>query len=1115
VHYLHVTRPLELDDLYSIRTPADPQLSPDGKTLAFTLTWADREADADRSSIWALAVEGGEPTQLTRGDNDGQPRWAPDGSALAFVSAREDDPPQIWLLPAGGGEARRLTDEPLGASDPTWSPDASTIAFTAVVDIDHAPGRDPEDAAAEPIVISKLGYKADGMGRLRGLRQHVFTIGLDGDKSLQITNGDYFASGPVWSPDGREIAFSASTADDADLTFASAVHVVSSAGGEPRRVTPKNGVFAAVDWSPDGRTLLLAGAERVAVGHTALLSVAAEGGAPRRLMPSFDRNVMAGAPGYPGATPRFVDDGRAILFCARERGRVHVLQVPAEGGDPQTVVAGDRIVGGLSEAAGRIVFVAATVDSPGEAFVVSGGVEKQVTNLFRESLPDVGLLVSEQRSFVAPDGTGFEGWILKGAANGPGPLLLDIHGGPHNAWGPTFDPVHLYHQTLAAQGWTILYVNSRGSDGYGEAFWSALVAEGWGRADEQDFLAAVDAVVDEGLADPDRIALTGYSYGGEMTCWLSARSDRFAAAVAGGCVSNMVSMSGTSDFGWAIRAIELGRPSYDDASLVELSPLTHVSSVTAPTLILHGAADDRCPAGQAEEWFTALRSRGVPVSLVLYPDASHLFILSGRPSHRIDYCKRVEAWVTKYAGERTEAITPRSPATALRGFRSRFERARERHRVPGASIAILDRGDVTEVAAGILNVATGARARPDSVFQIGSITKPYTATLVMRLVDEGLLDLDSPIVATLPEFRVADDAVTKTVTMRHLLSHTSGIQGDHFPDTGRGDDCLEKFVVTCADLGQNHPLGATMSYCNTGYVVAGRVIERLTGTSWDEALRERLLQPLGTERTVTLPEEVVRFDTAFGHVVEPGRSARLAPAWMLPRSCGPAGLICSTASEVLAFARLHLSEERAANGAQVLSPGSMKAMQQEQVAIPDPYTLGSHWGLGWILFDWSGRRLLGHDGNTIGQSAFLRIDPEAGIAVALLTNGGNARDLFRDVYGEIFGSLVGVDLPRQPEPLDHPPPFDADRYVGTYERVASRIEIVERDGGLVATSTVTGPLAKLVPKTTKTSELRYAGDELFVTRDEGQENWTPVVFFDLPDGTRCIHMGARATPRIS
>src|SRR5947207_11473434 len=278
----------------------------------------------------------------------------------------------------------------------------------------------------------------------------------------------------------------------------------------------------------------------------------------------------------------------------------------------------------------------------------------------------------------------------------------------------------------------------------------------------------------------------------------------------------------------------------------------------------------------------------------------------------------------------------------------------------------------------------------------------------MQLVDEGLLDLDAPIVEVLKEFRVADPDVTDRVTMRHLLAHTSGIDGDHFVDTGRGDDCLEKYAATCAELQQTHPLGATMSYCNAGYVVAGRVIEKVTGKVWDAAMKERLFDPLGLSRTVTLPEEVLRFRSAFGHVVEPNEPPKLAPAWHLPRSTGPAGVISSTAGELLAFTRMHLEEGRAADGKQLLSPASVRTMQEPQVEVPDPYTLGSHWGAGWILFDWDGRRLIGHDGNTIGQSAFLRIVPDRGLAIALLTNGGNAHELYEELYAELLSDLAGI-----------------------------------------------------------------------------------------------------------
>jgi dipeptidyl aminopeptidase/acylaminoacyl peptidase len=234
------------------------------------------------------------------------------------------------------------------------------------------------------------------------------------------------------------------------------------------------------------------------------------------------------------------------------------------------------------------------------------------------------------------------------AANGPHPLLLDIHGGPHNAWNGAFDGVHLYHEILCAQGWDILRLNPRGSDGYGEDFFTAVVGE-WGEIDEQDFLCAIDALVADGSVDPARIAVCGYSYGGHMTNWLTAKTNRFAAAISGGGICNYASFYGNSDLGYWVGAFEVGAELHEARErFAELSPLTYVEGVTAPTLILHGENDQRCPVGQAEEWFMGLRRRGVEVELVRYPGASHLFILSGRPSHRFDYNRRVIDWLARW-----------------------------------------------------------------------------------------------------------------------------------------------------------------------------------------------------------------------------------------------------------------------------------------------------------------------------------------------------------------------------------------------------------------------------------------------------------------------------------
>jgi CubicO group peptidase (beta-lactamase class C family) len=281
----------------------------------------------------------------------------------------------------------------------------------------------------------------------------------------------------------------------------------------------------------------------------------------------------------------------------------------------------------------------------------------------------------------------------------------------------------------------------------------------------------------------------------------------------------------------------------------------------------------------------------------------------------------------------------------------------ERHGVPGAAVGILHGDTVTEAAYGVLNRATGVAATTDSLFQIGSITKVWTATVVMRLVDDGLLDLDAPLVDVLPELLLRDADVTRKLTMRHLLTHTSGIDGDIFTDTGRGDDCLKKYVALLGDAALTHPLGATWSYSNSGYSLAGRVIEKLTGDTWDAALRELLFQPLGLTHTVTLPEEALLFRTAVGHL--PGADGKPEPAsqWGIPRSAGPAGGVTATVADVLRFARMHLNGGRSADGAAVLSAASTTAMAAHQVELPDKHTVGDSWGLGWERMGWDGHRV--------------------------------------------------------------------------------------------------------------------------------------------------------------
>ncbi|HEX6347355.1 serine hydrolase domain-containing protein [Umezawaea sp.] len=434
--------------------------------------------------------------------------------------------------------------------------------------------------------------------------------------------------------------------------------------------------------------------------------------------------------------------------------------------------------------------------------------------------------------------------------------------------------------------------------------------------------------------------------------------------------------------------------------------------------------------------------------------------------------------------------------------------ARE-HGVPGAVLAVLADGEVHEFATGVLHRGTGVATTVDSLFQIGSISKVYTATLVLQLVEEGRLDLDAAVVSVLPEFAVADAEATKSVTVRQLLNHTSGIDGDFFHDTGRGDDCVARYVEACAGLRQNHAPGATMSYCNSGFTILGRVVEVVTGQVWDTALRERVVEPLGLAHTVTLPEEVLRFRAAMGHTGEPGTEPVPAPVWSLPRSIGPAGGIVASAADVVRFARPHLDGGLAPDGTRLLTAGSVAAMTTPEVEVPNPWRGPSHWGLGWELFDRPGGPVFGHSGATIGQYAHLDVVPGAGVAVALLTNGGEAGLLHGALVGELLADLGGVGVARFAPP-SAPPEVDLTRHLGTYRSEGLDFELTDRDGVLRMRYRWLGETADLLPS--RDLDFVPVTDTLFAGRAHEHEEWLPLVFYPVGD-TAYLHFFLRAVPK--
>ncbi|QFZ21519.1 serine hydrolase [Saccharothrix syringae] len=1014
-----MTRRLRIDDLTPSAVPERPALSPDGAHVAYVLRTVDTEADRDVRRLWRVPTRGGAPERLTAGWADTAPAWSPDGGRVAFLRA-QDGPAQVWLLPAAGGEPTPLTALPLGAGEPVWSPDGTRIAFTAPVDRHAEPDRDDRARsrrAAAPAVVDRLDHRADGV------RAHLHVVDVPTGGCRRITDGDWHAGRPSWSPDGTALAFAAATAPDADLTGHVPVHVVAAAGGVPARVGPADLVAGHVAWTADGTALLVVAAPGPG-GPTRLLRVPPAGGPPADLV----------AGGGAGAPPVLVDDGRAVLF--RDRGRL--CSVPVDGGTPRPVPTAGLVVSDPAVAGGRVVVVRRTPTSRGELVCLDPATGAEAV------LTDHGAPVpfpEEEREFTASDGTAVHGRLVRDPSfPGPRPVLLDLHDGPHDA--------EALHRELAARGWVVLLLD----------------------ADARHPLEPLDRLIAEGLVDPARQAVAGH---GSTAHRLTGQGDRFAAAVVDGLRPGRAP-------GGPLRERDHGR---------------------TPTLFLHGAED----AHVTRQWHAALRARGVPTRLVLYPGGAGF-----PPSHRLDHHRRLVDWVERHAAPTA------APRPDPDHWRRRLAALARLHDVPGAVLGVLrvrpgGEDDLVEVAHGVLNLATGVPTTTDSLFQIGSITKVWTAALVLRLVDEGLLDLDAPVVDVLPELRLADPEVTKRVTARHLLTHTSGIDGDVFTDTGRGDDCVAEYVARLGEVAQNHPPGATWSYCNSGFVLAGRVVEQLTGGTWDAALRELLITPLGLRATGTLPEEALLHRAAVGHT---GTRPEPVPVWGLPRSVGPAGLIHSTAAEVLAFARLHLTGGLAPDGTRVLGESAVAAMAARQAELPAGHLPGESMGLGWFRTDWHGRALVCHDGNTPGQSAYLRVLPDAGLAVVLLTNSDGSQPLAEQLLGEVFAELAGVTPPPGPRPPDEPVTADARPHLGTYERAGQRIEVLVGEAGPRLRTTATGPLAELEDDPVQEYDLVAVGRDRYVVWEPRWRAWVPVTFHRLPTGERYVHVGVRATPKV-
>jgi dipeptidyl aminopeptidase/acylaminoacyl peptidase len=628
-------------DLCLANLPGHPALSPDGSQAVVAVRRIDPDTDDYPSQLWLVATDGSTPArQLTFGSRDADPRWSPDGAWIAFVRAEKGadggpGKPQIWVLPTAGGEPHRLTDQPLGASAPAWSPDSTRLVHLAQV---PQPGRygtvekiGPDKEP--PRRITTLRYRMDNLGFTGDRPAHLFVVDLDGASS-QLTDGAFSHGAAHWSPTGELLAFAAARHANADNDLRCDVWVCAPDGTGLRALT--NGGLRAAEpkFNPDGTLVCFTGVEigpdelSGVATNDSLWAVPAAGGTAVRLTDA-ERFGLAS----PGGTITPVADG--VLFANEHRGRVQLLRVPYDGGTPVLLIDGDRQVLGADLRGDVLV---ATIADPGTWGELVRVPDQPLTTFNKDFAAAVDIRGMEEIEATAPDGYPVHGWLVRPAGAGPHPVLLMIHGGPFTQYGlALFDEAQVY----AGAGYAVLMGNPRGSSGYGQAHGDAIRGN-VGEVSATDLLTLLDAALARPGLDADRVGVLGGSHGGYMTTWLAGRhGDRFKAAISERAVNALDSFTGSSDIGWFFADDLYGT---DPDGLRRQSPLTYADQIDIPMLIIHSEHDWRCPIEQGQRLYVALRRRGVPTEMLLFPGEGHELTRAGLPSHRLARFEAILDW---------------------------------------------------------------------------------------------------------------------------------------------------------------------------------------------------------------------------------------------------------------------------------------------------------------------------------------------------------------------------------------------------------------------------------------------------------------------------------------
>lgn len=627
-------RPMTFDDVLAIKNVSDAQMSPDGKYIAYVVSTADLKENTWDADVWLVSTGGSsDPIRITTSKkNDNQPRWSPDSKRIAFISAREEKP-QVFLISPFGGEAQKLTESKTGVQSFQWSPDGRRIAYVAQQE--PTPEEEKKQKEKDDAQVVDKNFKFT----------RLWVIDVESKKTTELVKADYVASEPQWSPDGRSVAYTTTPTPKADDGTLSDIWVVDVESAKTRKLTDNDGPDNAPRWSPDGRWIayLSRDFKTGLLGQSKLTVIPAVGGTARAVAPD-----LLYQPGPPTWSP----DGKMLYFTAPVRTTNQLFAVSAEGGEAKQVsnVAGVMSQPSFSRDRWTIAFVKSDTQHPADVYVARSLSLNGPTRLtdHNPQARELALGSSEVIRWKSKDGMEIEGIVVYPVGYQAGrryPTVALIHGGPSGVWMESF-PASWgnFGHVWAGKGWVVFYPNVRGSSAYGEKFLLANVRD-WGGGDYQDIQTGIDHLIAKGVADPEKLGQSGWSYGGYMTAWTLTQTNRFKAVMVGAGLTNMYSMYSTNDLQRVLEGYFGGEPWNDLEGYWRRSAMAFIKQAKTPTLILHGAEDKRVPVGQAQELYMGLKKNNVAVELVFFPREPHGL---GEPRHQLDKMRREYAWFSKY-----------------------------------------------------------------------------------------------------------------------------------------------------------------------------------------------------------------------------------------------------------------------------------------------------------------------------------------------------------------------------------------------------------------------------------------------------------------------------------